>query len=170
MYFFKRFRSFFVKNLESVGQRAAKLLVVKFGGLKKKSAFQPRPHSNQSACAREHLGSNHSKTLMAGNFVAHWPTDHKLSAFKDLNLLKKHIKNQEATNILGGFLPSQSDLIYVRKCTNKLFAMLSIVKLFLSWLKIAYILLKFFTKFLKFWASTLELLKKWSCSAPLHPR
>ena len=33
--FFKRFRSFNAKNLGSVGQRAAKLLAVKVGGLKK---------------------------------------------------------------------------------------------------------------------------------------
>ena len=38
MYFFKKFRSFFAKNLRSVGQRATKLLAVKVGGLKKKSA------------------------------------------------------------------------------------------------------------------------------------
>ena len=38
MCFFKRFRSFNAKNLGSVGQRAAKLLAVKVGGLKKKSA------------------------------------------------------------------------------------------------------------------------------------
>ena len=36
--------------------------------------------------------------------------------------------------------------------------------------EIASILLEFFTKFLKFLGSTLELLKKWSCSAPLHTR
>ena len=38
MCFFKRFRSFNAKNLGSVGQRAAKLLAVKGGVLKKKSA------------------------------------------------------------------------------------------------------------------------------------
>ena len=36
--FFKRFRSFNSKNLGSVAQRAAKLLAVKVGVLKKKSA------------------------------------------------------------------------------------------------------------------------------------
>ena len=35
MYVFKRFRSFNAENLRSVGQRAAKLLAVKVGGLKK---------------------------------------------------------------------------------------------------------------------------------------
>ena len=37
---------------------------------------------------------------MAGNFAALQPTDPKFSAFKDLNLLKKHVKNQEPSSIL----------------------------------------------------------------------
>ena len=37
---------------------------------------------------------------MANNFAALWPTDFKFSAIKDLNLLKKYIKNQEANSIL----------------------------------------------------------------------
>ena len=37
---------------------------------------------------------------MAGNFAAPWPTDSKFSATKDLNLLKKHTKNQVASSIL----------------------------------------------------------------------
>ena len=36
---------------------------------------------------------------MAGNFAALWPTDFKFLATKDLNLLKKHIKNQMASSI-----------------------------------------------------------------------
>ena len=47
--FFKKFRPFNAENLGSVGQRAAKLLAVKVGVLKKKSAMRPRPHLNQSA-------------------------------------------------------------------------------------------------------------------------
>ena len=43
---------------------------------------------------------NHSQSLMAGNFAALWPTDFKFSAIKDLNLLKKYTKNQEASSIL----------------------------------------------------------------------
>ena len=70
MYFFKRFRSFNAKNLGTVGQRAAKLLAVKVGGLKKKSAAQTWPHSNHSAQVQDGPGSNHSQSLMAGNFVA----------------------------------------------------------------------------------------------------
>ena len=98
--FFKRFRSSNAENLGLVDYRASKLLTIKVGDLKKKSAFQPRPHSNRAARVYDHLGSNHSQSLMAGNFAALWPTDPKFSAFKDLNLLKKHIKNQEASSIL----------------------------------------------------------------------
>ena len=49
MYFFKRFRSFNVENLGSVDQRAAKLLAVKVGVLKKKSAASAIP---PKVCAR----------------------------------------------------------------------------------------------------------------------
>ena len=99
-YFHKGFRSFSAKNLGSVGQRAAKLLAVKVGGLKKKSAGRPRPHTNQSAQVRLWARFYHSLSLTAGNFTALWPTDFKFSAIKDLNLLKKYTKNQEASSIL----------------------------------------------------------------------
>ena len=58
------------ENLRSFDQIASKLPVVKVGGLKKKSAIQPWPHSNQSAQVRGGPGSNHSQTLMAGKFAA----------------------------------------------------------------------------------------------------
>ena len=45
----KKFRCLNAENLGSVGQRAAKLLAVKVGGLNKKSAALPRPLSKQSA-------------------------------------------------------------------------------------------------------------------------
>ena len=54
----------------SIGQRALKLLAVKVGGLKKKSAAWPWPQSNQSARIRIQPGSNHSQSLMASNFAA----------------------------------------------------------------------------------------------------
>ena len=54
----------------SVGQRAAKLLAVNVGGLKKKSANQPWPHLKQSAWVRCLARSNHSQSLMAGHFAA----------------------------------------------------------------------------------------------------
>ena len=56
--------------MKSKGQRALKLLVVKVGGLKKKSATLPRPHLNKSARIQVRLGSNHSQSLMASNFAA----------------------------------------------------------------------------------------------------
>ena len=67
--FFKRFRSFNAKNFESVGQRAAKLLAVKVGGLKKVCQPAPAPVS-QCARVRTPAPSNHSQSLMAGNFAA----------------------------------------------------------------------------------------------------
>ena len=82
--FCKGFRSFNAKNLRSIDQKASKLLVVKFGGLKKKSAAQPRLHSNQLARIGERTGSNHSQSLMPGNFAALWPTDPKCSLLKNL--------------------------------------------------------------------------------------
>ena len=50
--FFKRFRSLNAKNFGSLGQRAAKLLVVKVGGLKKGLPAGPGPSQLVS------LGSN----------------------------------------------------------------------------------------------------------------
>ena len=98
--FFKRFRSFNAENLGSVGQRAAKLPAVNVGGLKKKSASRPRPQSASLLGFDSRSRSNHSESLMAGNFAAHWPTDSKVSALKHLNFLKRHTKNQEASSIL----------------------------------------------------------------------
>ena len=43
MYFGKGIRSFYSRNIGSVGQRATKLLVVKVGVLKKKSAISAIP-------------------------------------------------------------------------------------------------------------------------------
>ena len=100
MYFFKRFRSLNAKTLGSVGQRAAKLLAVKVGGLKKKSASRPRPQSASLPGFDSRSRSNHSQSLMASNFTALKPTDFKFLATKDLNLLKKHTKNQVASSIL----------------------------------------------------------------------
>ena len=64
-------------------QGGAKLLAVKVEGLKKKSAIQPRPHSNQLARVRGGPGSNHSQTLMAGKFAALWPTDPRFLELKE---------------------------------------------------------------------------------------
>ena len=45
-------------------------------------------------------GVKSSLNLMAGNFAALWSRDPKFSAFKHLNLLKKHTRNQETSSIL----------------------------------------------------------------------
>ena len=100
VHFGKGIRSFQAWNIGSAGQRASKLLAFKVGGLTKKSTIRPRPHSNQSAWVRGGPGSNHSQILMAGNFVALWPTDPKFLALKDLNLFKIDLKFQEASSIL----------------------------------------------------------------------
>ena len=84
----------------SVGQRVSKLPALKVGGLKKKSVAWPRPHSNHSALVRDVPGSNHSQSLMAGNFAALWPTDLKFSALKDLIPFSIVSKVQDASSIL----------------------------------------------------------------------
>ena len=67
------FRSLNAENFGSVGQRAAKLLAVKVGLLKKKSAASAIP---AEVCASaispgsRTPGSNHSQSLTASNFVA----------------------------------------------------------------------------------------------------
>ena len=50
---------------------------------------------------------------MASNFAALSPTDLKFSALKDLNPFKTDLEVQEASSILGGILPCQSDLIFI---------------------------------------------------------
>ena len=95
----KGFRSLNAKNLESVDQRAVKLLGVNVGVLKKKSAALAIP---ADLCARAFgPGSNpgaveHFQSLTAGNFEALWPKDLKFSAFKDLSPFSIVSKFQEA--------------------------------------------------------------------------
>ena len=108
MYIGKGFRSFNAENLGSVGQRASKLPAFKVGGHKKKSAHRPRPHSYQSASVRTRAKSNHSQSLMAGNFAALWPADPKFSAKKDLFFFSLCIEFQCAGSILKvGFVLSK---------------------------------------------------------------
>ena len=96
----KRVRTLNAVNMGSVGQRAAMILAVNVGGLKKKSANRPWPHSKQLAWVRFRSRSNHSQSLMAGNFAALWPTDSKFSALKDLILFSTVSKVQETGSIL----------------------------------------------------------------------
>ena len=80
----KKIRSFDAKNLGTVNLRAAKLLPVKVGYLKK--SLPPDPGHTRTS--RVYAGSNHSQSLMAGNFAALKSVDPKFSAMKDLNLFK----------------------------------------------------------------------------------
>ena len=49
IYFMERIKSVRICNVGLVGQRAANLLAVKVGGLKKKSAAQPTMHHAHAA-------------------------------------------------------------------------------------------------------------------------
>ena len=80
-YILKRFRSFHTGNIGFVGQRAAKLLVIKVGGLKKKSA-------TLAITAKVCASTNHSQSLMDGNFAAFWPTNPIFPFLKHLNPFK----------------------------------------------------------------------------------
>ena len=83
-----------------MGQSILKILAVKVGGLKKKSAAHPWPHSNQAAQIRDPPGSNHSQSWTANNFAALQSKDLKFSALKDLDSLQTASKVQEAISIL----------------------------------------------------------------------
>ena len=61
-----KIRSFDAENLGSVDLRAAKLLAVKVRDLK--ISLPPDPGHTQTS--RIYAGSNHSQSLMAGNFAA----------------------------------------------------------------------------------------------------
>ena len=56
-------------NIGSVDLGALKLLAVKVRGLKKSLPPDPAPLESVS-WIQEHPGSNHSQSLMAGNFAA----------------------------------------------------------------------------------------------------
>ena len=66
LYFEKGFRSFHMCNIRSVGQRASKLLAVKFGILKKESAASAIP---AELCARTlGLGSSFPRVKSFSKF------------------------------------------------------------------------------------------------------
>ena len=62
----KKIRSIDAENLGYVDLRAAKLLAVKVGNLKKSLPPDPGHTRTRRVCA----GSNHSQSLMASNFAA----------------------------------------------------------------------------------------------------
>ena len=100
MYFFKRFRSFNAKNLESVGQRVAKLLAIKLWEWLDRDRNRTRADWFEWGRGRPADFFLRPPTLTASNFAALWSTDLKSLAKKDLNFSKKFIKNQEASSIL----------------------------------------------------------------------
>ena len=96
--FFKKFRCFNAENLGSVGQWAAKLPAIKLSEwLDRDRESNPSRLADWGRLAYFFL---RPPTLTASNFAALWPTDSKFLAFKHLNLLKKHTKNQENNSIL----------------------------------------------------------------------
>ena len=99
--FFKKISSFDAENLGSVDLRAAKLLAIKVGDLKKSLPPDPGPSRTSRVCA----DSKHSQSLMAGNFAALKSTDPKFSALKYLYLLQTVSKFQEVNSFKGKFCP-----------------------------------------------------------------
>ena len=62
--------------------------------------FQPKCVQARAAQVWVQPGSNHSQSLMAGNFVALWPTDLISIALKDLNPSQGVSKVQDTGSIL----------------------------------------------------------------------
>ena len=98
--FFKRFRSFIAENLESVGQRAAKLPAIKlWEWLNRDRGSNP---SRLADWGRGRLADFFLRppTLTASNFAALWSTDPKFLALKDLLFFSQDIEFQVAGSIL----------------------------------------------------------------------
>ena len=82
----------------SVGQRAAKLPAIKLW-----EWFDPGPTRTRAEWFEWGQAADfflRTTNLTANNFAVLWSIDPKFLALKDLNLLKKHTKNQEASSIL----------------------------------------------------------------------
>ena len=92
-------RSFNAENLESVGQRAAKILAFKVGGWKKILPIGP-PRAKRVRTWPIGRFFFQPPTLKANIFAALWPTDSKFSALKDLDSFKMVSKVEEASSIL----------------------------------------------------------------------
>ena len=103
VFFFKRFRSFNVVNMGSIGQRAKKLPAIKlWEWLDRDRGSNP---GTLADWGRGRLADFFLRppTLTASNFAALWPTDPKFLALKDLNPFEKYAKNQDASSILKVF-------------------------------------------------------------------
>ena len=100
---FKKFKSFFIVNLKSVGLRASKLLAVKVW-----EWFNARCSQIWAEWFEWGRGWPADfilwpPTLTASNFSALWPIDFIFTAVKDLNLLEKYFENQTAGSIFKVF-------------------------------------------------------------------
>ena len=98
VHFYKGFRSFNAVNIGSVGLKAAKLLSIKL-----LEWFEPGQSQTWAKWFEWGQAADfflRPPTLTASNFEELWPTDPIFTALKDLNLLKKYTKNQEASSIL----------------------------------------------------------------------
>ena len=90
----------------SVGQRAWKLLAVKVGGLKKKSAIWPRPLLNQTAQAWLRPGSNLSQSLTDNNFAALWHAETNGTSTERCNFpVERYFQNR------GWFIKNATGLV-----------------------------------------------------------
>ena len=126
-YFLKGLDLFFAKNLESVDQRAAKLPAIKLWEWFDRA--RTRTLADWFGWSRGRLADFFLRpsTLTVSNFAALWPNNSKFLAKKDLNLLKRYTKNQEASSILKvDFALSKWPHLH-RKCENERFVLLSIV-------------------------------------------
>ena len=92
--FFKRFRCLNAENLGSVSQRAAKLPATKLWELLDCARNRTEADWFKWGRGRPADFFLRPSTLTASNFAALWPTDPKFSAFKHLQLLKKHKKSR----------------------------------------------------------------------------
>ena len=120
IYIRKGLRSFHTDNLGSVGQRAVKWPAIKLWEWFDSGTTRVRAdwfESGQGQMADFFL---RPPTLTASNFAALWPTDLKFSAFKNFKPLKKHIKNQEASNILKVVFALSKSLHLHRELSNRL--------------------------------------------------
>ena len=89
----KGYRSLDAENLESVGQRAAKLLAIKLWEWFDPGTTRIRANWFERGQGRSAGFYLWPPTLTAGNFEALWPTDPKFSVLKDLNPFLKYSIN-----------------------------------------------------------------------------
>ena len=98
--FLKIFRSFQRGTVGLCRSKRCKITSCQSWRSQERSASRPRPQSASLPGFEPRSRSNHSQSLMAGNFAALWPTDPKFLALKDLNPFKIVSKVQKTSSIL----------------------------------------------------------------------